>query len=364
MAIMKLGTIPTSPQHRPQPRLHQRGRLSHIWIILSSLIVGGLAGWCSVILTQLYPQWLPDEASSKVVFIKGDQENSTAQIADIIRAKAAATVVTFYPADTINFDEAVPLGRGVLLSADGWIVTLQATLGQATSVAVLLHDGRVFVSNRFVSDSYNATTYLKINGSDLPIVNFAAIPSMIGEFAIWYTPATTTNPTVNFGRITNNALSAATTFSTNHNTIVYLSDYDSASTMIGAPVFNQTGEIIGLNLLDHHILPVDSITVGMYQVLATGKITHQVDQFDYKPLYWTVSSDTTKQTGVRVTAVHSTTTTIKVGDIITALNDVTLDEHHDLSAMLNTLTGPTADVTLQRNGIPTTTTINIMQTAL
>lgn len=359
MAIMKPGTIPTSPQHRLQFNPTQHSRLGQVWIILSSVVVGGMAGWCAAILTQLYPQWLPNETTSKVVFIKNDQENSTAQIADVVSTKTAATVVTLYPEKTINFNDAVPLGRGVLLSADGWIVTAQTVLEQHSSVTVVLNDGRVFVTSQFVSDSYNNTTYLKINGNELPIVNFASKPIMVGELAIWYTPGVTTNPTINFSRIINTGFSTTAIFSTRRNTIVYLSDFDSPKDVLGAPVFNQSGEIIGLNVLNHQILPVHSIQAGMYQILAAGKISHAITSLEYQPLYWTVNTDTAKQTGVRVTAVHSKQSVFQVDDIITALNGITLDEHNDLSIMLNTLTIPTASVTWQRNGNTTTADINV-----
>ncbi len=351
MVIMKLGTVPTSPQHRSVLiPTNTHSRLAHLVLVLISSIVGGAAGWFSAILVQLYPQWLPAEGSEKVVFVKNDQDNSTTQIAGVVSMKSAATVVTIYAGDTVDFNTAAPLGCGALLSADGWIITASKAVEQNTHLAVLLNDGRVFVTNRIVFDSYNNTSYLKISGNDLPAVNFATDPIPVGQLEVWYMPGITTNPTIVFGHVINVATSSSAVFSTQHNNVVMLTDRQVDSNSLGGPVFNQVGDMIGLNLLDQKILPVDSITSGMYQIFAEGNIKHSTIDVDYIPLYWTVNSDTTKQIGVMVTAVHSKNTPLQMNDVIIAVNDTSLDERTDLSTLLNTLTTPTVQLTLQRSG--------------
>lgn len=340
---MKLGTIPTSPQHRPQPNT-----AGHLWIIFCSIIVGGVAGWCSAILAQLYPQWLPEESTSKVVFVKNDQENSTAQIAEVISNKSADTVVTLYPAPSTNFNEELPLGRGVLLSADGWIVTAQATLQGHKDVVVVLNDGRVFMSSQAVADPYNATTYLKISGSDLPIVNFSSKAPVLGELSVWYIPSATTNPTIRFGHITNTAFSVDSTFSTVRNNLMYLTD-DSVANGLGAPVFNQSGEMIGLHMSQDQILPNESIMSGMYQVLERGTITKAAIDIEYQPMYWMVDPDAIEQTGIRITAIDSDTTLILPDDVIVSANNITLDEQNDFSTILRALNDQNINVTLKRD---------------
>lgn len=61
-------------------------------------------------------------------------------------------------------------GTGVLVSADGDILTTRSLLSSATTIRVVLSDGREFEGKSVRDDEYRELALIKIDGKDLPFV--------------------------------------------------------------------------------------------------------------------------------------------------------------------------------------------------
>ncbi len=62
-------------------------------------------------------------------------------------------------------------GTGVLVSADGDVLTTKSLLSGATTIRVVLSDGREFEGKSIRDDEYRELALLKIDGKDLPFVS-------------------------------------------------------------------------------------------------------------------------------------------------------------------------------------------------
>ncbi|MFA5995388.1 MAG: S1C family serine protease [Patescibacteria group bacterium] len=351
---MKPGTIPTSFLQRSKIKANALNNNSgHFFVVLTAIICAIIAAICSSIFIQFYPiTWLINFSNdAKVIYVNKDQESSSTQLADLIKTKAGSLVVTLYSANIDDYNTAVPLGQGVLISTDGWLVTLQKNLTVQNSVTVLLSDGRLFVSNKIVRDDYNNAAYVKITANDLPAVNFTANAPALGELAMWYIPASTNGETILFGHLNNLQYSENNIFSSRHNNLLYLTDIPETKLMYpGAPVFNQVGDLIGLTFELNTILPVNSISSKVYDLFASNELKRTNINFEYTLLARSINSDTNQQTGARVTAIHSGVELLQVDDVITSINNISIDAQHDLAEVLAGITEATATVNLQRSG--------------
>lgn len=77
------------------------------------------------------------------------------------------------------------LGSGVIVSADGYVLTNQHVVEAADEIQVMLHDGRTLSANIVGSDPETDLAVLKINASHLPAIIFAPSDrASIGDIAL------------------------------------------------------------------------------------------------------------------------------------------------------------------------------------
>ncbi len=76
------------------------------------------------------------------------------------------------------------LGSGFLISPDGYIVTNDHVAGNADRITVTLQDGREFKAERLGRDPKTDLALLKIDGADLPYVEFADATPRVGEWVV------------------------------------------------------------------------------------------------------------------------------------------------------------------------------------
>ncbi len=77
------------------------------------------------------------------------------------------------------------LGSGVIVSADGYIVTNAHVIDKADEIKVLLSDKREFTGKVVGSDPKSDIAVIKISGKDLPILNWADSEKLeIGEYVL------------------------------------------------------------------------------------------------------------------------------------------------------------------------------------
>ncbi|MDN3513023.1 MAG: trypsin-like peptidase domain-containing protein [Candidatus Brocadia sp.] len=144
-----------------------------------------------------------------------------------------------------------PLGSGVIIDEDGYIVTNEHVISRASKIKVRLSDGRGFEATMISSDPISDLAVLKINSpTPLPYVKMGTSKDlMIGE-----TVVALGNPFGLENSITTGVLSAKNrtmTFSSEYGDIKYdgLIQTDALINPgnSGGPLINIDGELIGIN---------------------------------------------------------------------------------------------------------------------
>ena len=104
--------------------------------------------------------------------------------------RAAPAVVNIYSLSInrnqpLNSRSLQGLGSGVIMSAEGYILTNYHVIKQADEIVVALQDGRKFTSEVVGSDPVTDLTVLKIEGDSLPIVPInLGVPAQVGDVVL------------------------------------------------------------------------------------------------------------------------------------------------------------------------------------
>src|SRR5690606_9811179 len=75
-------------------------------------------------------------------------------------------------------------GSGFVISADGYVVTNNHVVEDATKVTVVFDDGTEQVAKIVGTDERTDLAVLKIEGTDLPFVNFETDASRVGDWVV------------------------------------------------------------------------------------------------------------------------------------------------------------------------------------
>ncbi|MDE1889410.1 MAG: trypsin-like peptidase domain-containing protein [Planctomycetota bacterium] len=221
-----------------------------------------------------------------------------------------------------------PLGSGVIIDEDGYIVTNEHVISRASKIKVRLSDGKEFEATMISSDPISDLAVLKINSpTPLPYVKMGTSKDiMIGE-----TVVALGNPFGLENSVTTGVLSAKNrtiTFSSEYGDIKYdgLLQTDSLINPgnSGGPLVNIDGELIGINAAIVNqaqgigfAIPVDKVRqtlVKLFNFRELNKVWFgvQVEEQD----------DVTK--GIMVSSVEPNSPAykaqIKTGDYITKID--------------------------------------------
>lgn len=104
--------------------------------------------------------------------------------------RAAPAVVNIYSLSIdrnqpLNSSSLQGLGSGVIMSAEGYILTNYHVIKKADEIVVALQDGRKFTSEVVGSDPVTDLTVLKIEGDSLPIVPInLGVPAQVGDVVL------------------------------------------------------------------------------------------------------------------------------------------------------------------------------------
>lgn len=144
-----------------------------------------------------------------------------------------------------------PLGSGVIIDEDGYIVTNEHVVSRASKIKVRLSDGKDFEATMISSDPISDLAVLKINSpTPLPYVKMGTSKDlMIGEPVI-----ALGNPFGLENSVTTGVLSATNrtiTFNTQHGDVKYEGLIQTDALInpgnSGGPLVNMDGELIGIN---------------------------------------------------------------------------------------------------------------------
>lgn len=221
-----------------------------------------------------------------------------------------------------------PLGSGVIIDEDGYIVTNEHVISRATKIKVRLSDGRDFEASMISSDPISDLAVLKINSpTPLPYVRMGTSKDlMIGESVI-----ALGNPFGLENSITTGVLSAKNrtmTFNSEYGDIKYEGLIQTDALInpgnSGGPLVNIDGELIGINAA------IVNQAQGIGFAIPVDKVRQTlVKLFNFRELnkIWfgaQVEEQEDSSKGIKVSSIEPGSPAdkahIKVGDYITKID--------------------------------------------
>jgi serine protease Do len=145
------------------------------------------------------------------------------------------------------------LGTGVIISADGYILTNEHVIAQATDINITLPDGRQFKGTIVASDYLRDRALLKIESTGLPYVELGDSDDvMIGEWVIalgnpFGFLLEDTRPSVTVGVVSALHRSIKSTIEDRVYKNMIQTDAAINPGNSGGPLVNIVGEVIGIN---------------------------------------------------------------------------------------------------------------------
>ncbi|PAT36417.1 trypsin-like peptidase domain-containing protein [Vandammella animalimorsus] len=362
------------------------------WLFFSQTVTVMLAGY--FIVATLRPQWLADAPATAAPAAQGRLAApaapapapgaalgpTPAEAGSLRQAaqRAAPSVVSIDTRTTVHHPYAndpffryffgeVPnssrsgLGSGVIVSADGHLLTNHHVVEGADTISVTLHDGREFSAQVIGSDPDSDLAVLKIQASGLPAIRMGNANAM----AIGDTVLAIGNPFGVGQTVTSGIISA---LGRNHLGLNIFENFIQTDAAInpgnsGGALVNTAGELVGINTVIFSksggnmgigfAIPTDSAQFVLDSVLRNGRVVRGWLGLVSDPLTPELAQATgaRSSSGVIVTGVlqHSPAAQagIRPGDVITAVGDRPV---HDVPQLL-------ASVAMLKPQVPTHLTV-------
>jgi len=264
-----------------------------------------------------------------------------------------AAIVRRYGPAVVNIsapDEETPaqgLGSGVIVSADGTILTNAHLVRDAAEVRVKLSDRREFSAKVVGFDAATDIAVLHVDATDLPIVRLGdPRRSQVGDWVVAIGAPFGFENSVTAGIISAKGRSLpGEIFVPFLQTDVALNPGNS-----GGPLFNMRGEVIGINSQIYSrsggyqgvsfAIPIDVAEHVKGQILATGRAAHARLGISVRPVNQVLADSFGLQRteGALVSSVQPGSAAdragLKSGDVVLQYNDRTITVASDLPSLL------------------------------
>jgi len=170
------------------------------------------------------------------------------------------------------------LGSGVIVSAQGYVLTNNHVIAHATDIQVLLYDGRVAKATVVGSDEETDLAVLKIDAGNLPVIQFAKQKPRPGDVVLAIGNPLGLNQTVSMGIV------SAVGRQLNTSSAEDFIQTDAAINLgnSGGALVNAEGQLVGINtlLINRNTstknigfaIPVDTARNVLDQIVATGHV--------------------------------------------------------------------------------------------
>ena len=328
-----------------------------------------------------------EKASTPITFLNSGTDGNSANfvegsVADIVDKVSQSVVSIITSVKTMSFFggsyDSEAAGTGVIVSADGYILTNKHVIDGATKISVVLDDGTTFENVKLVeTDPLNDIAFLKIDGvSDLKAATLGdsktinvgqqviAIGNALGQY----------QNTVTAGIVSGTGRSLTATDSTGMNS-EQLSDMIQTDAAInsgnsGGPLVNAAGEVIGINTATSasaenmgFAIPISSIKGMLVQLIESGKAARsyigvysiEITPELTKKYDLPVASGAYLYSSVAYSAVISGSPAAKAGlkdkDIIVSVNGVKVGAAGSLASLTGEYKpGDTVQLTVVRDG--------------
>lgn len=366
-----------------QPKKHHGGVGRVVALILSCAVISAACGFGGAILAQngsrtgktTVQQSNHTAATVNVKKVDGQTLMSPAEVYastvnSVVSINCSAVSTNIFGQQT----ESASSGSGFIYTADGYIVTNQHVVANASSINVTLYNGDTYPATLVGSDSDYDVAVLKIDAKDLPAVTLGsstdvnvgdtvmAIGNPLGEltFSMSQGIVSCVNRAINVEGTPFNMIQVDASINPGNS---------------GGPLMNLYGEVVGIvsakysSYADTTVeglgfaIPINDVQSIISDIMENGSVTDKA--------YMAITAGTMTQQmaaqykinateGVFVYSVEDggagDKAGLKLGDVITKLNDTQITSMEDLSAAKkNFKAGDTVTLTVLRDGQEITT---------
>jgi len=275
---------PEPPFPSPPPKSSGGGRVILIAVVIAIIVAVGVVFLMPVIFGANPIDVLSGKGKETVQEIKTVEER-------VVKAGQEAVVEAAMQAlpSTVNIGVQLGgigsgIGSGFIYSSDGYIVTNNHVVENATSIEVSLQDGSTYEATVVGTDPETDLAVIKIAASDLPVATIGTSSDLVpGELAV-----AVGSPEGFQGSVTSGIISAL-------NRNIYVPDGAPLLDVIqtdaainpgnsGGPLCNSMGQVIGINTAIYSqsggydglgfAIPIDSAKPVVEQLITTGFVTH------------------------------------------------------------------------------------------
>ena len=264
--------------------------------------------------------------------------------------------------------EQVGTGSGVIISADGYIVTNNHVIKDATNIEITLNNRQKYEAELVGSDAKNDIALLKIDaGGQLPYIPFSNSDNVkIGEWVL-----AVGNPYNLTSTVTAGIVSAKGRDLQGNQDVDSFIQTDAAVNPgnSGGALVNTRGELVGINTAISSrtgsyvgysfAVPSNIAKKIIDDILEFGKVQEAVIGFSVKSIEENIE-------GVRIAQFQKESLApkagLKEGDLIVKINDVKIAKFSDLKGQLTAKRpGENVDVTVNRDGKLLTKSVKLIK---
>lgn len=263
-------------------------------------------------------------------------------------------------------------GSGFVISADGYVVTNNHVVENATKVTVVFDDGAEQIAEIVGTDERTDLAVLKIEGEDLPFVNFEEEASRVGDWVVAVGNPFGLGGTVTVGVISGSGRNIG---GSNYGDFLQI-DAAVNTGNSGGPAFNTKGEVVGVNTAIYSpnggnvgiafAIPAATVKGIVNQLVEDGTVTRGYLGVGIQDVNRDIADGVglTDAKGAIVSNIAEDGPAgpagIQSGDIITAVDGDAIDDALDLS---RTIAGKspesTVELTIWRDGAETTVSVQL-----
>ena len=381
-SIVEPAADPVVTNTPAQPKKHHRGAGRVVALLLSCAVISAACGFGGSILAQngsstgktTVQQSSRTATTVNVKKVDGQTLMSPAEVYastvnSVVSINCSAVSTNIFGQQTESSS-----GSGFIYTADGYIVTNQHVVANASSINVTLYNGDTYPATLVGSDSDYDVAVLKIDAKDLPAVtlgnstdvnvgdNVMAIGNPLGEltFSMSSGIVSCVNRAINVEGTPFNMIQVDASINPGNS---------------GGPLMNLYGEVVGIvsakysSYADTTVeglgfaIPINDVQSIISDIMENGSVTDKA--------YMAITAGTMTQQmaaqykinateGVFVYSVEDggagDKAGLKLGDVITKLNDTQITSMEDLSAAKKGFkAGDTVTLTVLRDGQEITT---------
>ncbi|MCV0402218.1 MAG: trypsin-like peptidase domain-containing protein [Chloroflexi bacterium] len=352
----------TRPAHRSEAPPPRRG-LGALPIIAIAVVAGVVSGALSAVAvsnTIREPAGTAGEVASSpdANVVNNVPIDESSAVIDAVN-KVSPAVVTIQATGGGLLGTGQGTGSGFIYDADGWILTNRHVVEDATSLTIILNDGRQFSGETYGVDTLTDLAIVKIEAGDLPVAPLGSSAHLEpGQVAIaignpfGYENTVTTGVVSGLGR----NITASDAQQTSAETLRNLIQTDAAINPgnSGGPLVNSAGQVIGVNTAVNQnaqgvgfAIPIDVAKPILEQALAGEELVRPWIGVYYSPVSPALAAeqDLPVEYGALIGSSAGSGQAIfpgspaeeaglRAGDIIVAVNGTQVTADADLSTLI------------------------------